>query len=199
MKKVLGGAALCMLSLTIIACGYTPRVNHNTAISEAAEKKDILIFNSAKLSSKKIDGKIVKLKDKEERKRFLDLLSVVKEYQPGKVYEHLSKSKKTGDYTERACLAVCLVNKKNPDKKVDVLLADKKIDLDYRLSDRKISRLCGVKVELSKVEELNCDDKILTRAVFHIGKKHCVLEGTNIEPSDFVEMTGAVIMRMNDK
>ena len=199
MKKVLGGAALCMLSLTIIACGYTPRVNHNTAISEAEEKKDILIFNSAKLSSKKIDGKIVELKDKEERKRFLDMLSVVKGYQPEKVYEHLSKSKKTGDYTKRACLAVCLVNKKNPDKTLEVLLADKKIDLDYGLSDRKISRLCGVKVELSKVEELNCDDKILTRAVFHIGKKHCVLEGTNIEPSDCVEMTGAVIMRMNDK
>ena len=66
-------------------------------------------------------------------------------------------------------------------------------------SHLKMSTLCGVNVKLSKSENLNVDDKIITRAVFKLNKHTYVMDGINIEPFEFTEMVSELLSKLTNK
>ena len=85
-------------------------------------------------------------------------------------------------------------------KILDVIIADKnETGIDYGLKDLKMSTLCGVNVKLSKSENLNVDDKIITRAVFKLNKHTYVMDGINIEPFEFTEMVSELLSKLTNK
>ena len=162
-------------------------------------KKDCLVFNDNQMSMPKIDAKEVAL-DGDEGKEILASLSIFEKYNPVSVYEILVKPNNKDDYTERAYIKVHLVNEDNNDKILDVIIADKnETGIDYGLKDLKMSTLCGVNVKLSKSENLNVDDKIITRAVFKLNKHTYVMDGTNIEPFEFTEMVSELLSKLTNK
>lgn len=162
-------------------------------------KKDCLVFNDNQMSMPKIDAKEVAL-DGDEGKEILASLSIFEKYNPVSVYEILVKPNNKDDYTERAYIKVHLVNEDNNDKILDVIIADKNENgIDYGLKDLKMSTLCGVNVKLSKSENLNVDDKIITRAVFKLNKHTYVMDGINIEPFEFTEMVSELLSKLTNK
>lgn len=162
-------------------------------------KKDCLAFNDNQMSMPKIDAKEVAL-DGDEGKEILASLSIFEKYNPVSVYEILVKPNNKDDYTERAYIKVHLVNEDNNDKILDVIIADKnETGIDYGLKDLKMSTLCGVNVKLSKSENLNVDDKIITRAVFKLNKHTYVMDGINIEPFEFTEMVSELLSKLTNK
>lgn len=162
-------------------------------------KKDCLVFNDNQMSMPKIDAKEVAL-DGDEGKEILASLSIFEKYNPVSVYEILVKPNNKDDYTERAYIKVHLVNEDNNDKILDVIIADKnETGIDYGLKDSKMSTLCGVNVKLSKSENLNVDDKIITRAVFKLNKHTYVMDGINIEPFEFTEMVSELLSKLTNK
>lgn len=162
-------------------------------------KKDCLVFNDNQMSMPKIDAKEVAL-DGDEGKEILASLSIFEKYNPVSVYEILVKPNNKDDYTERAYIKVHLVNEDNNDKILDVIIADKnETGIDYGLKDLKMSILCGVNVKLSKSENLNVDDKIITRAVFKLNKHTYVMDGINIEPFEFTEMVSELLSKLTNK
>ena len=162
-------------------------------------KKDCLVFNDNQMSMPKIDAKEVAL-DGDEGKEILASLSIFEKYNPVSVYEILVKPNNKDDYTERAYIKVHLVNEDNNDKILDVIIADKnETGIDYGLKDLKMSTLCGVNVKLSKSENLNVDDKIITRAVFKLNKHTYVMDGINIEPFEFTEMVSELLSKLTNK
>lgn len=162
-------------------------------------KKDCLVFNDNQMSMPKIDAKEVAL-DGDEGKEILASLSIFEKYNPVSVYEILVKPNNKDDYTERAYIKVHLVNEDNNDKILDVIIADNnETGIDYGLKDLKMSTLCGVNVKLSKSENLNVDDKIITRAVFKLNKHTYVMDGINIEPFEFTEMVSELLSKLTNK
>ena len=162
-------------------------------------KKDCLVFNDNQMSMPKIDAKEVAL-DGDEGKEILASLSIFEKYNPVSVYEILVKPNNKDDYTERAYIKVHLVNEDNNDKILDVIIADKnETGIDYGLKDSKMSTLWGVNVKLSKSENLNVDDKIITRAVFKLNKHTYVMDGINIEPFEFTEMVSELLSKLTNK
>ena len=162
-------------------------------------KKDCLVFNDNQMSMPKIDAKEVAL-DGDEGKEILASLSIFEKYNPVSVYEILVKPNNKDDYTERAYIKVHLVNEDNNDKILDVIIADKnETGIDYGLKYLKMSTLCGVNVKLSKSENLNVDDKIITRAVFKLNKHTYVMDGINIEPFEFTEMVSELLSKLTNK
>ena len=162
-------------------------------------KKDCLVFNDNQMSMPKIDAKEVAL-DGDEGKEILASLSIFEKYNPVSVYEILVKPNNKDDYKERAYIKVHLVNEDNNDKILDVIIADKnETGIDYGLKDLKMSTLCGVNVKLSKSENLNVDDKIITRAVFKLNKHTYVMDGINIEPFEFTEMVSELLSKLTNK
>ena len=162
-------------------------------------KKDCLVFNDNQMSMPKIDAKEVAL-DGDEGKEILASLSIFEKYNPVSVYEILVKPNNKDDYTERAYIKVHLVNEDNNDKILDVIIADKnETGIDYGLKDLKMSTLCGVNVKLSKSENLNVDDKIITRAVFKLNKHTYVMDCINIEPFEFTEMVSELLSKLTNK
>ena len=162
-------------------------------------KKDCLVFNDNQMSMPKIDAKEVAL-DGDEGKEILASLSIFEKYNPVSVYEILVKPNNKDDYTERAYIKVHLVNEDNNDKILDVIIADKnETGIDYGLKDSKMSTLCGVNVKLFKSENLNVDDKIITRAVFKLNKHTYVMDGINIEPFEFTEMVSELLSKLTNK
>lgn len=162
-------------------------------------KKDCLVFNDNQMSMPKIDAKEVAL-DGDEGKEILASLSIFEKYNPVSVYEILVKPNNKDDYTERAYIKVHLVNEDNNDKILDVIIADKnETGIDYGLKDLKMSTLCGVNVKLSKSENLNVDDKIITRVVFKLNKHTYVMDGINIEPFEFTEMVSELLSKLTNK
>lgn len=162
-------------------------------------KKDCLVFNDNQMSMPKIDAKEVAL-DGDEGKEILASLSIFEKYNPVSVHEILVKPNNKDDYTERAYIKVHLVNEDNNDKILDVIIADKnETGIDYGLKDSKMSTLCGVNVKLSKSENLNVDDKIITRAVFKLNKHTYVMDGINIEPFEFTEMVSELLSKLTNK
>lgn len=162
-------------------------------------KKDCLVFNDNQMSMPKIDAKEVAL-DGDEGKEILASLSIFEKYNPVSVYEILVKPNNKDDYTERAYIKVHLVNEDNNDKILDVIIADKnETGIDYGLKDLKMSTLCGVNVKLSKSENLNVDDKIITRAVFKLNKHTYVMDGINIKPFEFTEMVSELLSKLTNK
>ena len=162
-------------------------------------KKDCLVFNDNQMSMPKIDAKEVAL-DGDEGKEILASLSIFEKYNPVSVYEILVKPNNKDDYTESAYIKAHLVNEDNNDKILDVIIADKnETGIDYGLKDLKMSTLCGVNVKLSKSENLNVDDKIITRAVFKLNKHTYVMDGINIEPFEFTEMVSELLSKLTNK
>ena len=162
-------------------------------------KKDCLVFNDNQMSMPKIDAKEVAL-DGDEGKEILASLSIFEKYNPVSVYDILVIPNNKDDYTERAYIKVHLVNEDNNDKILDVIIADKnETGIDYGLKDLKMSTLCGVNVKLSKSENLNVDDKIITRAVFKLNKHTYVMDGINIEPFEFTEMVSELLSKLTNK
>ena len=139
------------------------------------------------MSRPKIDAKEVAL-DGDEGKEILASLSIFEKYNPVSVYEILVKPNNKDDYTERAYIKVHLVNEDNNET-----------GIDYGLKDLKMSTLCGVNVKLSKSENLNVDDKIITRAVFKLNKHTYVMDGINIEPFEFTEMVSELLSKLTNK
>lgn len=164
-------------------------------------KRDSLIFNdnqNNQMSMSKIDAKKVAL-DEEERKEILKSLSIFEKYDSSNVYEILVKQKNKTGYTERAGIEVWFVNRDNRNKTFHVTISDKnKTFVDYGLKDSKMSTLCGVNVELSKSENLNTDDKIITRAVFKVNDTTYVMEGVNIESFEFTKMVSELVSKLTD-
>lgn len=162
-------------------------------------KNDFLVFNSSDVLVAKLDGK-EKLLDNEEKKKILKSLSVLKNYDAGSVHEVLIKPKNGTDYTERAYIQIHFANNNDNNKTIDIFITDKKeIGIDYKLKDSKTSKLCGVDVELSKIENLNTDDKIVTRATFTVKGNIYMMEGVNIEPFEFTKMVFEVLSKLTDK
>ena len=48
-------------------------------------------------------------------------------------------------------------------------------------------------------ENLNVDDKIITRAVFKLNKHTYVMDGINIEPFEFTEMVSELLSKLTNK
>lgn len=161
-------------------------------------KKDSLVFNDNQMSMSKFDGKEVSL-DGDEKKEILNSLPIFEQYDASSVNEILVKPSNKNDYTERAFIEVYFVNRDDNDKNLDVIISDtNETGIDYGLKDSKMSTLCGVDVELSKSENLNMNDKIITRATFKLNKNTYVMEGTNIEPFEFTKMVSELISKLTD-
>lgn len=162
-------------------------------------KKDCLAFNDNKISMPKIDAKEVVLGG-DEGKEILASLSIFEKYEPFSVYEILVKPNNKNDYTERAYINVHFVNEDNNDKIFDVIISDKnETGIDYGLKNSKMSTLCGVNVKLFKSENLNIDDKIITRAIFKLNKHTYVMEGVNIEYFEFTELVSELLSNLTNK
>ena len=165
-------------------------VSTKNKVLEQEVKIDANLIESFK-SQKELHGELDKYSDSELMKR---MNKEIKDYAFGLWVKEKRKESKI------AYIKVHLVNEDNNDKILDVIIADKnETGIDYGLKDSKMSTLCGVNVKLSKSENLNVDDKIITRAVFKLNKHTYVMDGINIEPFEFTEMVSELLSKLTNK